>query len=381
MPNRPKTALLFVTIAVCVALGAYWFSHFMDRGDFRRSLRRGALTAGTGLYVDDHVAECHATQASGFQKTGHAKTFRRAIEAEVSQALDGRTFADPERGYEYRYHFEKQVGLSVSIPQKFGEDRFPLTYALGSGHNAVTFLTLIPDRLGDTVGIEHRVSLYPGSQGWDLDLTPGQASTTPRQDVEQHGKVIQGDLLTQCIGCHTTSAEITRQEIVNLRPNVGCQNCHGPGREHVIAIEQGQSGNYTGFTKQSASAEIALCGRCHRLPNSDANVKLEPDNIHIVRFQSVGLLQSECFQRGGKSLKCSTCHDPHQPVSHDAMHYVGQCLSCHGKSETKHCPISPRTGCIPCHMPSIDIHRGIRFHDHWIRVRKEIEGRRDRDER
>jgi hypothetical protein len=170
--------------------------------------------------------------------------------------------------------------------------------------------------------------------------------------------------------CHTTSYQIQNQQIVNVRPNVGCQNCHGPGRAHVIAVSEGNPGNYAGFTQQSATSEIQLCGKCHRLPD-DPEVKVEVNSKKIIRFQSVGLLQSACFQRSNDTLRCSTCHDPHEPVVREAAHYVSRCLDCHSKPPSAVCPVSPQTGCIDCHMPAIDIHRGIKFHDHWIRVRKE----------
>jgi hypothetical protein len=366
MWNRSKFVVL-IAIVVVLILGVCWL-RFGLRVTPRKPV---AAIRGTSLYLDDAVcADCHADQAAGLKKTGHANTFRLARDSSAARWLHGRTFQDPERGYEYHYRFVEGEGLSVTIPQKFGEDRFALPYELGSGKNAVTFLTLIPSRLGETVGIEHRVSLYGPKSNWEMDLTPGHQESIPRQDVEHFGLVIQGDKLTRCVSCHTTSGEIVRQEIVNLRPHVGCQSCHGPGREHLIAVESGGTGDYSGFSQRSATAEIHLCGRCHRLPNAEPDMPVDPDNRKLVRFQSVGLLQSACFQLAGQSLKCSTCHDPHQPVVRDAGHYVQRCLSCHGQpgSSSKSCPVSPGTRCIQCHMPPVDVHRGITFHDHWIRV-------------
>jgi hypothetical protein len=328
-----------------------------------------------GLYVDERLcAECHPGHAADHAKSGHASTFHLAGDHAITRQLDGMSFADPQRSYRYQYSLDEQQDLWVSIPELFGEERFPLEYSLGSGENAVTLLTLAPTRLGDTVGVEHRVTVYRDEPEWELDLTPGHAAETPRQEIEHFGKLIQGDDLTRCIACHTTSGRVVGQEIVGLRANVGCQSCHGPGREHLTAVETGGRGGYHGFTERTAREEVQLCGRCHRLPSEDAGAPAAPDDIRNVRFQPVGLLQSRCFTETAGGLKCSTCHNPHQRVSRKSAHYVQKCLTCHSGPQNHVCPVSPRTDCVRCHMPPVDIHRGIEFHDHWIRVRPERTG-------
>ncbi len=360
-----------VVLTLALVSGWWWARRANSRGPATTSEPR--QITGISLYVDEQAcAHCHAAHARGHRETGHADTFHHGHDMKIVQALAGQTFEDRERGYTYHYHVDDQQGLSVSVPQRFGEDRFPLNYALGSGQHALTLLSLIPDRLGETIGIEHRVTLYRGSTGWELDLTPGHLGEVPQQEVEHFGKLIRGDKLTSCISCHTTTAEIVGQELHGLRANVGCQSCHGPGREHVIAQEQGLIGGYVGFTKQSAREEIERCGECHRLPNDDGAADPSPDNVGLVRFQSVGLLQSACFQRSGENLRCSDCHDPHAPVVRAASHYEQRCLSCHGTAETTRCPVSPSADCVSCHMPPVTIHRDIAFHDHWIRVRPPV---------
>ena len=54
--------------------------------------------------------------------------------------------------------------------------------------------------------------------------------------------------------------------------------------------------------------------------------------------------------------------------------HVQNCVSCHLENSQTHvaCPVSPKQGCIDCHMPEIEL-EGLhtRFHDHWIRVRED----------
>lgn len=349
-----------------------WWYRGPSAGNPLESAAKSPVTESP--FVAEQVcAECHLEEAQGYQSSGHANTFRTTTESDVARWLAGQTFDDPERPYSYEYHFDEAVGLSVSIPKQFGDARFELPYVLGSGHNALTFLSLVSDRLGDTTGVEHRVSLYRNHDGWDLDLTPGHRLQVPMQEVEHFGKVLRGDKLTSCIRCHTTQGEIVRQQIENLSPHVGCQNCHGAGREHVMAMESDTQDGYTGFTEQSASEEVEMCGRCHRLAHSESGAEVSRNDIRIVRFQSVGLLQTRCYTESEGRLRCTSCHDPHQAVSRDAAHYVDRCLSCHHAPDSKSCPVSPQKNCIQCHMPAIDIHRGIKFHDHWIRVRSDLD--------
>ncbi|MBC8354842.1 MAG: cytochrome C [Planctomycetes bacterium] len=372
MRSRVRNTLSIVATISLLAVVVRWYRG-LDAGNLSDSSPISTVTKS--LYVAERVcAECHSDQANDYRASGHANTFQLTAESDVARWLAGQTFNDPERPYAYEYHFDEASGLSVSIPKQFGDDHFQLPYLLGSGQNAITFLSLNPDRLGDTIGIEHRVSLYsnkddPNQHSWDLDLTPGHRAHRPTQEVEHFGKLLRGDKLTSCVGCHTTQGKIVRQQIENLSPHVGCQNCHGPAGEHVTAMKNDTEDAYTGLTQQSAREEVEMCGRCHRLAHSESSADVSPNDIRIVRFQSVGLLQSRCFSESEGRLRCTTCHDPHQAVSRDAAHYVERCLSCHGEPNPTRCPVSPKTNCIQCHMPAIDIHRGIKFHDHWIRVR------------
>jgi len=92
------------------------------------------------------------------------------------------------------------------------------------------------------------------------------------------------------------------------------------------------------------------------------------DNAALVRHQPVGLMQSACFLKGDGKLGCSTCHDPHARASTDRAAYQAVCLGCHGSPNQATCPVSPRDGCVECHMQRRDVGRGMMMSDHWIRV-------------
>jgi hypothetical protein len=80
------------------------------------------------------------------------------------------------------------------------------------------------------------------------------------------------------------------------------------------------------------------------------------------------LIQSACFKRSNRAVNCVTCHDPHARALSDRTHYETICLSCHGAKESTSCTVSPRSGCIECHLPRRDVTRGMMMTDHWIRI-------------
>jgi hypothetical protein len=119
----------------------------------------------------------------------------------------------------------------------------------------------------------------------------------------------------------------------------------------------------------SAPEELRACGQCHRLPEmiTAGRGAITPENPAIVRHQPVGLMQSACFLKSGGALSCSTCHDPHARASSDQAGYEAKCLRCHSGSGRIACRVSPRDGCVACHMPRRETTRGMMMADHWIR--------------
>src|SRR5262249_11499262 len=130
----------------------------------------------------------------------------------------------------------------------------------------------------------------------------------------------------------------------DLIPNVSCERCHGPGRDHVDAARRGETEltMRMGADRGEPWVEVNLCGECHRLPQAVSGTVIRPDNPGIVRFQGVGLSVSACFAKGLGGLRCTTCHDPHDRASSDPARYEAVCLSCHRSVPAQRaCPVSP----------------------------------------
>ncbi|MBC7965767.1 MAG: hypothetical protein H7Z17_07555 [Fuerstia sp.] len=280
-------------------------------------------------------------------------------------------FSDAERQQTLQY-FLNADSMEVVVPGKFGGDQFPLQFAFGSGEHAITFVTLTPDGTDVPVGIEHRVSWFTGQD--QAGLTPGQLGLPVQHDIEYFGRVIRGTTLERCFECHTTSGRIENDHLVDLIPNVGCESCHPRGARHADVMQaRNSTDSDAGFEQRPwlTTDQIQICAQCHRGEDSVKKSEITRENPKIVRYQPVGLVQSKCFVQSRQQLLCSTCHNPHQHASSQTTEqYEKKCLQCHSASpHSVRCSVSPDSDCVSCHMPRVEIHPSISFHDHWIRVR------------
>jgi hypothetical protein len=158
----------------------------------------------------------------------------------------------------------------------------------------------------------------------------------------------------RCILCHAVKIAPGSSEPAAGFLGVGCESCHGAGREHVAAMQSGEGAGpkMDDMSTWGAAKINAVCSRCHR---SIDDVTLDGDDALLTgRFQGYGLELSPCFKKSGDRLSCVTCHDPHTSVSTDRRYYEKVCLTCHTPSATGHskaCPVNPKEQCIGCHMP------------------------------
>jgi len=353
-----------------VAAGVMWMAHRGRTQTPARERGAGPAPATENAHLgSESCSRCHPGEAFRHARSGHARTLAPARKSAAARHLAGSMFRDDQRGITFHYRLDED-GLTVTVPERLGDEFFPLDWAFGSGEHATTFLTLIPNRVGETVGIEHRVSVFAPDH--HSGLTPSHAGLEPTQDVEQFGRVIRGPKLEACIGCHTTSAPAGKAAILERQANVGCERCHGPGAPHLQAVEEKRDDLAVLFGRGNHTAEeqIRLCGQCHRHPEALSETRIGSENPRLARFQPVGLLQSACYKKSGGQMSCTTCHDPHEHVAQQRGEFEGRCVRCHAPdgSQSAPCRVSPAANCIACHMPEIEVRPGTAFHDHWIRI-------------
>jgi hypothetical protein len=330
---------------------------------------------------NEACAECHAAEMKSHAATGHAHALHIMNEEELG------SLAPPEgRIPDSEIVLNKQEGRYMV--QVAGEDKdlLHLNLAWGSGKTGMTYVAFIRDG----TMLELRKSYFPSTHQWYL--TPGQDKKPRVRDV---GQLYSAERLKRCVLCHAT---VATGELSELKPElfgVGCESCHGAGSKHVDAMH---AANALDGTKKSppgtkvymekmgswpATQLNELCGKCHRAPPAVNKNSIQVNMTN--RFQPYGLMISRCFKESGGKLSCVTCHNPHDNASKDLKGYEAACLKCHTQPEAEHtalkasataksCPVSPKTGCIPCHMPSRQVFEDTslptKMADHKIAIHK-----------
>jgi len=353
-------------------------------GDARRLGWDGdPMVEEPAAYVgSDACKKCHASILRSQRDSHHAKTFdrepgMRPLPIEASEIVDPRVPSIRHR------MTDGPDGVVLETKTDAGTYRAVVRFVMGSGDRGLTPVGVQPDGTFR----ELRLSHYP--VGWDL--TTGQEPEPESPDLFL-GRELSESARRRCLSCHTTnfrhSGTGTGPTLVDR--GIGCEACHGPGGNHLAAIEAGFPELAIQRPKAVQGAAIVeLCGRCHQ-PPGDKPVG-PPDDPATVRFQAATLVRSACYTRSGQGLDCVTCHNPHHDAVEDASFYEATCLACHDASaqpqDRDHatamsrlafiepedrvpCPTNPATGCIDCHMPPVAgamLHT--EFTDHHIRVR------------
>jgi predicted CXXCH cytochrome family protein len=296
---------------------------------------------------------CHRAECDVYSGTHHLHTLH---------ILDpGRpTEVDPPRGAIPRTGFSVDTFAGDYVVTRATDmSRMqPLVFAFGSGKIGITYASPNgPDSL-----IEIHKTWFPHDRRWATTL--GQE--TLKADVVGRNRT-DG---RQCLLCHTVTLPAGALQPEPKFLGVGCESCHGPAGAHVDAMRVNAVRARAGdsalerLSQWDATRINTLCGRCH---GTQATILSKRDQQLTYRFQPIGLMSSRCFLAGGRSLSCTTCHDPHTDAVPTANHYEAICLRCHAASANKStnrsnrvataaqanvaCPINPRNGCIGCHMP------------------------------
>jgi len=311
-------------------------------------------------------ASCHAEITEEHAGSLHANSLHDVKGGRFNAPFKtAQVLADPTLGVLYSYgvengkpvlyHYRDGDGAKIKVEPK---------YVVGSGQLGYTFLIE-----QDGQFLESRTSYYRAPNKWTW--TPGQQRSAPGQNPV--GDLMDPERAKQCFLCHSTMVAMQGDRVVPEKSifQVGCERCHGPGREHVDARRAGLPDKSL-FSHRQAAADtvVRLCGECHRSPRSEdeADLARDPD---LPRFAASALTLSKCYQNSAGRLSCVTCHNPHQRVSKNTSSYIRVCQSCHTGSSAANptCPIDPTGNCVSCHMPSraVNLPSTVKFHSHWIK--------------
>lgn len=420
--NNPRSSTFrwirwFLVAGICgTAVAA------VNRGDRRAEPIKPAIEAATAKLDQSSCQECHADIVDRFAGAPHASTLRPGDAPEMLDAFGGKTLDLAGQRFEFVVD-DGQLFLTNPPSQR----RLPIDWVFGSGQHARTPVSIDRDPSGRPRLTQSHVSLLaegkPGkTPGSTLKPASGSddpsAASTGSHAAMEMGVTSNANDTRRCFGCHVSYLPMDdgSVDLDHLVPNLNCMRCH-PG-----AAQHAQSGgdrppdhDWSEFTPLQA---INRCGECHRRVDEFTPDEVLPELTHLVRFAPVGMAMSPCFVQSqlqgdeaiptvlrqriaddattmssGQSgtpanhfprFDCVTCHDPHSPAASDVSHYNRQCLKCHqhvddsltpshgtglATGNAGPCTAAPMTSsCIDCHMPKIGS-EGLKFTDHWIRVR------------
>ena len=324
-------------------------------------------------------APCHQPIYDTQQNSLHAKTF--------FATTDLGKIAWPEKPIHDRFapgvvHTITREGDQVKYETKVKDDVFRavIDYAIGSGDRGLTLVGHDEKKHFQEI----RLSKYNDGSGWDLTIGQKPLLTYPEHYL---GNPLSADEVYRCVNCHTTDghAVIEKLEPLVADHGIGCERCHGPGANHIKALE----GKFKEVAIErpgnlSAARLVQMCAQCH---GPVGGTVLNPEDKTTVRFQSVHFVKSRCYTESDGRLSCITCHNPHRNAEEPTRYYELKCLSCHSapvegasehdlavrKAQQTPCPVNPSNDCLKCHMPverTAIPHSS--FSDHYIRVHRDI---------
>lgn len=194
---------------------------------------------------------------------------------------------------------------------------------------------------------------------------------------------------TGCAGCHTTGWD--KVDATFAEPGIGCEMCHGPGRDHVLGKGD--------ISKITVTNDAQACGQCHtggqgqggekwpvdykpgddlhatgfqfpEVPNPHEGLYPDPSKVKqrqypqweksahanaLVSLEAGGHVQARCYachaaeafegKLAGKAapadqvhfenaVTCSACHDPHNNTTEGQLRAPKEelCIACHTSS-------------------------------------------------
>ena len=324
------------------------------------------------------MAQCHSSIFHAQQSSRHARTLVLPKDL-VDLPLPKQPVPDPAVP-NLTHAFRHEDG-SIRLETRLGDTvkRAVVEYALGSDHHGQTMIGR--DEKGKARIF--RLSVFNHHALWDLTPNvPLPRAADPDEVIGQH---LPNDSLEKCMHCHLTSIRAVRDRRVPEAADhgIGCEQCHGPGGNHLAAVAARFDDLAIARPSLASAAQITrLCANCH---NSD-NPSLPETDPLTVRFQTLTMPRSRCYTESSGKLSCLTCHDPHHDAETATGYYEAKCLSCHAATPIKTpnanpgdtlsdgarhtvCKVNPSKDCLKCHMPATPsaIHHTA-FTDHNIRI-------------
>jgi hypothetical protein len=371
-----------VVLAMCILPALVVFGQSPPSADSpsttkdRMNSQRWWPTKGTvpfELFAGDGACgECHSKKTSSQLTTPMAQAAARLARLALSSEIVAGTL---QLGpYLYRISSD-QFGPRLAISSGKQSVTANIAWIFGAGVHGQTYIL---DH--DGALYESQVSSFVSLRS--MDITPGHVPVGAGNLQNALGERLSTSAAARCFACHTTySTTNSKFDASRAVPGIHCEQCHGPGLEHIKSIHADERREAEKAILNPADLSpvesVDFCGACHRT-TMDVVESTEAYGPINVRFQPYRLEKSRCCgTEGDARLTCIACHDPHETVTRTASFYDQHCLACHagqGGESPGHdarpavCPVA-KANCTTCHMPKSDVpEMHAKFTDHFIRI-------------
>ena len=241
--------------------------------------------------------------------------------------------------------------------------------------------------------------------GWGR--TAGDAGHTDKTEHVRGQTIHVRDGVVRCLHCHVTNPREFRDgDKDRTGPEaadrgIGCERCHGPGGNHVVAVESDfPDWSIVSVGPDKGEFVTRQCRECHIVGDASEMEHRREEPIWV-RSPGATMTFSRCYTESGGAMSCLTCHDPHRDSDRSAAFYEKRCLACHSSEKSGQlakadytgihplkqaesdeagkprraaaiCKVNPSKDCLGCHMPKVrqpTLHTYLT--DHYIRVHRD----------
>ncbi len=353
------------------------------------SLHQATKTVQDGFVGSRSCSPCHQNIYDKFAKTNMGRSMTRVTPGLLANLVTAGSLYDEKLDQHFEVVardgklFQSQYAKEAGGNELFRETH-EVQWIIGSGMNGFAAVTTSGAFL-----FQGPLSFYSKIGTWAL---------SPGYEFGNYG--FNRPILAGCVACHSGQAMPAAdgngrfQDPPFRELAIGCENCHGPGQQHVREMTTGK-----GKAVRTGRASIVnparlppaladnICMFCHQTgdvrvlkPNKDygdfhpgeplddtlsiflvpPKRESPPASDHLEHYYS--MILSKCYRSSGRGLSCITCHDPHvQPSRAEApAYFAAKCAGCHTDKSCK-LPLStrqqqkPPNDCVSCHMPKRDV--------------------------
>ncbi|MEI8374512.1 MAG: tetratricopeptide repeat protein [Planctomycetota bacterium] len=334
--------------------------------------------AGSKTCYDCHAKfyEIWSTSRHGLAMQPYSPAFaKKHLKPQVGEVVIGKQSFRAEIG-------EKQGWVREKDGDK--ETRYPIAHVMG-GKNTYYFLTQLPKGRLQVLPVAYEVN----KQTWYDTAASGVRHFPDRRQRDE--ALPWTDRLftfnTTCFDCHVSQLatnydlETDTYRTTWREAGISCESCHGPGGQHIQAMEAGVKGHASQDIKIIRTLEFShsqmndMCATCHAklVPLSTEFIAGEKfyDHYDLITLEHQDFYpdgrdlgenytftswsMSPCLK--SNKLDCNHCHTPSGRPRFEGKQANQSCLPCHARivenptAHSHHKAESTGNSCIACHMP------------------------------